>query len=864
MTIAAASLPGPAGAQARPDASLRVAVLDPSGAVIVGARVTVTPSMDGMVPSARDTDPRGEALFTALPPGMYDLRVEAPGFAAAEVEGVRVRAGDQRREVRMTIAAVAETVEVGRDPQAHSSDPRSSPFDTVLGPQQIDELPDDADEMEALLKELAGPGAVLRVNGFRGGRLPPKDQIQQIRFRRNMFAADAHEAGAISIDILTRPGLSSWKGSSNLAVRHHALNARNMFAPVKGDERQQRVSGTLSGPLWRQHTSLSLSADSARAIETATIATVLPSGYFSQAVQRPNDSLNITARLEHALTRSQMFRAELQRNTAITGNLGVGNFDLAERGYQRDRAEVLVRGTVAGAIGSRLFNELRVQARRESSTSMPVSEAPAVVVADAFTSGGAQRAGGQRSDRIEIADDLDVSLGRHAVRAGVLLEGGRYHTTEARNAAGTFMFASLDNYNSGRPTTFSRNVGDPRLAITQVQAGLYVQDDIRLTPALTVSAGVRQEYQSHIGGLHLAPRAGVVWSPFKHGRTTFRGGAGLFFDWLDAEDYLQVRQLDGRRQAIETVMWPSYPDPTLEGAGTLPAGRMQFGESLTQPEQRQVLFGIEQQLPGQVRVAAMFMHNSGSHLPRSLNVNAPREDGRRPDPATGAITAVTTIGRSRRDAVSINLNYARPARRIFIAANYTLGRTVDESDGPFSLPANTDDLAAERGPSADDAGHRFMSLVNVPLVRGIRIGSSLRVQSASPYNITTGGDDNGDTAITDRPPGVRRNSGRGRARADLAVRLSWAFGFGPRQATVPDGPQIRIVRGDNQEPPLGGPGDVNAAGRRYGLEFYAQGYNLTNHLNATNISGVVTSPFFGEPTAAAPARRIELGWRLTF
>jgi hypothetical protein len=52
--------------------------------------------------------------------------------------------------------------------------------------------------------------------------------------------------------------------------------------------------------------------------------------------------------------------------------------------------------------------------------------------------------------------------------------------------------------------------------------------------------------------------------------------------------------------------------------------------------------------------------------------------------------------------------------------------------------------------------------------------------------------------------------------------------------------------------------------KRYGVELYVQSYNLLNHLNALNFSGVMTSPFFGQPTSAAPPRRIELGARLTF
>ena len=103
-------------------------------------------------------------------------------------------------------------MQVGRDPRERASDPRGDAFATVLDQAQIDELPDDPDEMEQVLRDMAGPGAVLRVNGFRGGRLPPKGQIQQIRFRRNMFAADTHEPGFVSIDITTKPGLDNWRG----------------------------------------------------------------------------------------------------------------------------------------------------------------------------------------------------------------------------------------------------------------------------------------------------------------------------------------------------------------------------------------------------------------------------------------------------------------------------------------------------------------------------------------------------------------------------------------------------------------------------------------------------------------------------
>jgi hypothetical protein len=59
-------------------------------------------------------------------------------------------------------------------------------------------------------------------------------------------------------------------------------------------------------------------------------------------------------------------------------------------------------------------------------------------------------------------------------------------------------------------------------------------------------------------------------------------------------------------------------------------------------------------------------------------------------------------------------------------------------------------------------------------------------------------------------------------------------------------------------------GGLDNPTKRYGLEFFAQAYNLLNHMNAMNFSGVLASPFFGQPTAAAPPRRVENRMRISF
>jgi len=836
-------------------ATLRVTVVDPSGAVIVGARVRVADA-------SADTGARGDAVFAALEPGRYTIQVEAAGFEPATIRDMPIRSGENRRDVKLAIARLAETVQVGRDPRERASDPRSDAFATILSQQQIDELPDDPDEMEQALREMAGPGAVLRVNGFRGGRLPPKSQIQQIRFRRNMFAADAHEPGFIAVDIVTKPGMDSWRGSTSLGFRDAALNARNAFAPTKGDEQHERYGFALNGPLWKQHTSLSLSADGTDAFDTRTIVAALPSGYFADSIRKPNTAVNVTARLEHALSKSQMLRAELQRNESTNENLGVGDFDLVERGYSQERTEAVMRGSIGGAIGKALYNELRLQWRGDNVSFAPASATPAVLVLNAFNAGGAQMAGSRGASVVTLANDLDIAVGRHAIRTGILLDAGRYRTDERRNTGGTFTFASLEEYAAGRPTTYTRNIGEPALSISQAELALYVQDDIRVRKALTISAGLRQEFQSHIGGLNLAPRGGIAWSPFRSGRTSVRAGGGIFFDWLDAQTYEQAAQLDGTHQQIETIMQPGYPD-ALVGATpiVLPAGRVQFARDLNQPRLVEAIAGVEQALPGEVRVNAMYMRRRGSNLLRGVNINAPFA-GVRPDPALGTVTEIQSIGRSQLDALSVNVNYARPQQRLFLAANYTIGRSRDEADSAFSLPANNYDLAGELGPSLGYPTHRFMSMANLPLKKRFRLGTSVRALSALPYNITTGRDDNGDTVSSDRPDGVGRNSGRGRAQIDLGLRLSWSAGFGGA-AAAPAGPQVRIFRGDNADPLSGMPGGLDGQ-KRYSVELYAQAYNALNRVNPLNFSGVLTSPFFGQATSAAAARRVEVGTRFSF
>ncbi|MDE3153925.1 MAG: TonB-dependent receptor, partial [Acidobacteriota bacterium] len=603
MAVAVLAVPARLRAQApsAPGGQLEVLVRDPSGAVIVGAAVTVTAA--GGARREGKTGPNGEATFEGLAPGRYDVRATADGFEPRAENGVRVRQGRTRREVTLKIAALSEQVTVGRNPREAASDARGG-FETVLGPDQIAQLPDDPDEMAQQLKNMAGPGAVLRVNGFRGGRLPPKNEIQEIRFHRNFFAADNHEPSFVSVDIITRPGFGAWSGGVNTGIRSTTLDARNAFSPTKGSGRFDRYGLNVSGPLWKQHTSASLAVDGISSYESQTILAALPEGTYAAPIRQPSDRVNVDARLQQALSKTHALRFEYQRNHEDDQDLGVGGFNLADRGYGRTTTDQYVRLSDTGPFGDHLYNDARLQYHDQEMTTTPVSTAPAAMVLNAFNSGGAQQQGATRTREWEFADDLDITAGRHALRAGTLIQAGRYDNAVAQNADGTFTFSSLAAFLAGAPTTFTQRLGNPAVSYSQVQAGVYLQDDIRITQSFTVSAGIREEWQSHVNGLHAAPRGGITWAPTRDGRTTIRAGGGVFYDWYTADTYAQTLQVNGTRQTDLVVQQPGYPDPFAGGlAVTVPPGLIRQA-ALSQPEIVEGLIGVQRQFEDGVNVNA--------------------------------------------------------------------------------------------------------------------------------------------------------------------------------------------------------------------------------------------------------------------
>ena len=76
----------------------------------------------------------------------------------------------------------------------------------TLSPKEIEQLPDDPEELAVAIEALAGVGAEIRVNGFEGGSLPPKNQIQVVRIRKDPFSTDSMGAGQVRLRVTASDG----------------------------------------------------------------------------------------------------------------------------------------------------------------------------------------------------------------------------------------------------------------------------------------------------------------------------------------------------------------------------------------------------------------------------------------------------------------------------------------------------------------------------------------------------------------------------------------------------------------------------------------------------------------------------------
>jgi outer membrane receptor protein involved in Fe transport len=116
------------------------------------------------------------------------------------------------------------------------------------------------------------------------------------------------------------------------------------------------------------------------------------------------------------------------------------------------------------------------------------------------------------------------------VKAGINIpDWSRRRFDDNTNSGGTFYFSSLGDYTAARPYAFIQQAGNGHVAFLEKVVGLFVQDEIRITPRLSATLGLRYDWQNYFhDNNNFGPRGSIAFAPPADGRTVIRAGAGVF------------------------------------------------------------------------------------------------------------------------------------------------------------------------------------------------------------------------------------------------------------------------------------------------------------------------------------------------
>ena len=674
-----ASLPGLVLAQQRAG-SLRGQVLDELGGAIVGASVTVIDSKG--VEKSVVTNDSGSYTVAGLAPGKYTVRAINAGFALTETPDVEVVSGKAVQfDITLKVAIEEQKVTVAADNRELSTEPENNAGAVVLKGNDLDALPDDPDDLAAALQALAGPsagpnGGQIFVDGFTGGRLPPRASIREIRINSNPFSAEYDRLGFGRIEILTRPGTDRFRGQASLNFNDESLNARNPFSTTttRPPLQTRQYGGNFGGPLSKKKASFFVDFDKRDVDDEAlVVGQVLDANNnivdFNDTAPVPSRRTSFSPRIDYQINPNHTLvgRYTYTKNTRVTG---VGGFSLPSRAYDTENSEQTFQLTETAIINKTIVNETRFQFEHSKNAQFADNSIPTLEVQDAFTGGGSQ-VGQSHTDtnNWELTNNTSFALHMHSFKAGARVRSTHITQFSPQNFGGTYTFfgggfgpvldandvptsatdriTSIERFRrtqvflaqglggaairllGGGASQFRLSSGNPETKVNQWDFGGYLQDDWKLRPNLTLSLGLRYENQDNIdSNFNFAPRVGFAWSPGgQQSKTVFRGGYGVFYERVSENLTMTALRLNGVNQQQFTVQNPDFfpliPTPEQLVAFAVPGTVYKLEDGLQAPYTLQAVFSVERQLPRNLTVAASYINVRTLHVLRTRPLNAP-------------------------------------------------------------------------------------------------------------------------------------------------------------------------------------------------------------------------------------------------
>jgi hypothetical protein len=515
----------------------------------------------------------------------------------------------------------------------------------------------------------------------------------------------------------------------------------------------------------------------------------------------------------------------------------------------------------------------------------------------------------RRSETFEFINDLAWQGKHRTTNVGVEFRYFPFHASIDMYSRGQYQFTNALSGNSianlllGYPSNTLRVQGDTTHDFRTWISSFYVQHYTRLLPQLSLSAGMRYDYQSPYSEVNnrvsnfdpltgtvetspktlydpdyhnWGPRVGLTWLPPVKD-VVVRADYGIFYDTLEVGDSLFLLGLnppfakfDLRNNGVNVETFSM--DNAFSGTNDIiPPSLFSASRRLANPYVQQWNLSVQRPLPWDFVLDASYYGQKGTRLRRQVNLNEPSAgpqdslDDRRPYPNLRNIFQFETSASSISHAADLRMT-RRIGAKLGIDVNYRFARSIDDATLISELPQDSHNLHAERGLSDFHMKHRvtFQVTANLPgmaFFRGWQVHGMGALRSGTPLSAVLDADAAGTGyPIVSRPNLVHNpnisNPTPNRFFDTTAFQAlpsdSGKFGNSGRNVII--GPGLwnldtalsRIFR--------------MSEGTR--LQFRADAYNLLNHPNFVappSIQNFADDPSFGELTVARSPRILQFG-----
>jgi len=631
------------------------------------------------------------------------------------------------------------------------------------------------------------------------------ETVREFRVESNAYSAEFGRNSGGQINVLTKSGANSVDGSAYEYHRNDAFDARNYFDTAEQpDFHRNQFGATIGGPIARDRTFFFLGYEALIERLGKTVSTVVPDDNARQGIL-PGGTVTINPAVAPYLNEYPRangpllgqglaaytfpFNQSIDEHFAqgrVDHNLGAGNqlfgrytFDDTDQFLPTDYPQfprnfisrnqfftaeyrrILSANTIGTARGGFSRTRIGQNVQANTSTALPVFIATRDSMGD-IDIGGLRRFGPQSSGNLRLTQnvfsaqaDFVHTRGRHVLKSGALAEHYQDNMVNPTFSLGIFSFADLNAFLTNRAASF---VGlTPEAQFDRYWRftlfGFYAQDDIQLTPQLTLNAGLRYEFstlpeekyhrdsalpdltasQPVVGPLYqnptytnLSPRVGLAWDPFGTGRTAVRGGYGLYFNTNNHQNLI-VTVTNPPYTPRPVIVNPTFPSPPFDRAGAISMRPVQW--DLDNPRVHVYNANVQQELRGRTAITVGYAGTRGLHLLRSGDVNLAQPTGAtadgRPFIAAGtprANTAFSTIelkssdGDSWYNALIVEVR-RRWSQGLSVQSSYTFSKSEDTTQAStfFSDATNGTTSALpefipgyNKGPSDFDIRHNWV------------------------------------------------------------------------------------------------------------------------------------------------------------